>query len=145
MDGWLLIPHRFYILTHTHSCTTHTHAHTGSPNLPQPQTGVWECFMFDSQDDLFISPGVPTCFLCWTTWLLSKHKQLVEWLRGRKNNRDSGFIHFQTEVGPHVQLNQVRLSKNFLPAEMTQDCRAKNLQMATKGGFTYYSEFPSCF
>lgn len=28
-----------------------------------------------------------------------------------------GVTHFQTEVGPHVQLNQVRLSKNFLPAK----------------------------
>ena len=56
-----------------------THPHTQSVNVSQ--AGVPECFI----------SSLPVCrhaagFLCWTTWLLSKHKQLVEWLRQRKNN-----------------------------------------------------------
>lgn len=137
---------------YSHSLLCHTHT-PYTESLPRFLSAklMWEsvsCLAIDSQGAPFISPGVLTCSV-----LSVPDNMVVEWIqttcrmtqRVKEQQRltlmPGGF---QTEAGPHVQLNQVGLEKNFLPAK----CLKLKSQDRTNGHLmrfrSWYSEFPIC-
>lgn len=130
MDGWLLIPGRFY-----------TDAHT---QAPLGQTGLWECFVFDRWQPK-PSFHLSRCADMQRAFCAEQHRCRVNNSQSDSEKEQqrlalmSDVTYFQAEVGPHVQLNHLWLSKNFLPAKCIKTDEPRTYKWPPRGIFKIIS------
>lgn len=113
------------------------HAHTHTPRAGW-RVGVFRAWPLTAKG-LFSS--LPVCwraawFMCRTTPMLSK--QLAAWLR-KRFALTPDVTYFQAEVGPHVQLNHLWLSKNFLSAKRLKTDEPRTYKWPPRGIFKIIS------
>lgn len=126
MDGWLLIPGRFY-----------TDAHM---QAPLGQTGLWECFVFDRWQPK-PSFHLSRCADMQRAFCTEQHRCRVNNSQSDSEKEQqrlalmSDVTYFQAEVGPHVQLNHLWLSKNFFLLNVSR-LMSQELTNDHRGGFS---------